>query len=183
MDESVNIFKTLVNSNAHLISATRSKNALEKLKALSQPDTKVVRESKLTTIKSEEIVVGDYVSIDEGSAIPADGKIIQSNDFSVNESILTGESFAVFKDEFKADKFVYNGTTVASGSAIVIVGAIGNSSKIGTIGSSLVAIKEEKTPETQGEISNMEVKKSNVENFSTQKIEFLSLKIKNDNIN
>ena len=44
-------------------------------------------------------------------------------------------------------------------------------------------IKEEKTPETQGEISNMEVKKSSVENFSTQKIEFLSLKIKNYNIN
>ena len=44
-------------------------------------------------------------------------------------------------------------------------------------------IKEEKTPESQGEISNMEVKKSSVENFSTQKIEFLSLTIKNDNIN
>lgn len=44
-------------------------------------------------------------------------------------------------------------------------------------------IKEEKTPETHGEISNMEVKKSSVENFSTQKIEFSSLNIKNDNIN
>lgn len=139
-------FAIILQTSISFFQYTRSKNALEKLKALSQPDTKVVRESKLTTIKSEEIVVGDHVSIDEGAAVPAEGKIIQSNDFSVNESILTGESFAVFKDEFKADKFVYNGTTVASGSAIVLVGAIGNSSKLGTIGSSLAAIKEEKTP-------------------------------------
>ena len=125
---------------------SRSKNALEKLKALSQPNCKVIRNNEIATIKSEEIVVGDYLIIEEGAAIPADGKIIQSNDFSVNESILTGESFAVFKDESKADKFVYNGTTVASGSAVAIVTAIGNSSKLGTIGSSLAAIKEEKTP-------------------------------------
>jgi Ca2+-transporting ATPase len=125
---------------------SRSKNALEKLKALSQPNCKVIRTNVIETIKSEEIVIGDYLIIEEGAAIPADGKIIQSNDFSVNESILTGESFAVFKNESKADKFVYNGTTVASGSAVAIVTAIGNSSKLGTIGSSLATIKEEKTP-------------------------------------
>ena len=125
---------------------TRSKNALEKLKELSQPNSKVIRSSKITTIKSEDIVVGDYLLVEEGSAISADAKIIQSNDFSVNESILTGESFAVFKDERKADKFIYNGTTVASGSAVAIVTSIGNKSKLGNIGSSLEAIKEEKTP-------------------------------------
>ncbi len=125
---------------------SRSKNALEKLKDLSQPNCKVIRNSKITTIKSEEIVVGDYLLVEEGAAISADGKIIHSNDFSVNESILTGESFAVFKDETKEDKFIYNGTTVASGLAVTIVTSIGNKSKLGNIGSSLAAIKEEKTP-------------------------------------
>jgi len=153
----------LFQTSISLFQYTRSKNALEKLKDLSQPNSKVIRSSKITTIKSEDIVVGDYIFVEEGSAISADGIIIQSNDFSVNESILTGESFAVFKDENKSDKFIYNGTTVASGLAVAIVNSIGNESKFGKIGSSLAAIKEEKTP-LEIQISNF-VKKMAIAGF------------------
>ena len=72
--------------------------------------------------------------VEEGSSIPADGCIIQSNDFSVNESILTGESFAVFKDATKEDNLVFGGTQVASGLAIARITAIGNETKLGKIG-------------------------------------------------
>src|SRR5690606_7802347 len=84
---------------------SRSKNALEKLKDLSQPHCKVIRNGKLEEIKSEELVVGDFLLVEEGTSITADGTIVHSNDFSVNESILTGESLAVFKD--KEDRFIY----------------------------------------------------------------------------
>lgn len=125
---------------------SRSKNALEKLKDYSQPNCKVIRDDKIKEIKSEDIVIGDCLMVEEGTSIMADGTIIHSNDFSVNESILTGESLAVFKDKEKEDKFIYSGTTVASGLAIAKITAIGNATKLGKIGASFEGINEEKTP-------------------------------------
>ncbi|MEO5594660.1 MAG: cation-translocating P-type ATPase [Chitinophagaceae bacterium] len=124
----------------------RSKNALEKLKDLSQPNCKVIRNDEIVEIKSEDLVVGDSLIVEEGTSVTADGTIVHSNDFSVNESILTGESFVVFKDNTKEDKFIYSGTTVASGLAIATITAIGNQTKLGKIGTSLESISEEKTP-------------------------------------
>jgi Ca2+-transporting ATPase len=120
---------------------SRSKNALKKLKEYTQAQCKVIRNGKLEEIKSEELVVGDSLQVDEGTLIMADGKIVHSNDFSVNESILTGESLAVFKDATKENTFIYSGTTVASGLAIATITAIGNQTKLGKIGKSLESIR------------------------------------------
>ncbi|TAE82778.1 MAG: HAD family hydrolase, partial [Bacteroidetes bacterium] len=136
------VFQTSIS----LFQYSRSKHALEKLKDLSQPNCKVIRNSKVEEIKSEDLVIGDSLMVEEGGTITADAKIIHSNDFSVNESTLTGESLAVFKDKLKEDNFIYNGTTVASGLAIATISAIGNNTKLGKIGTSLENIKEEKTP-------------------------------------
>jgi len=125
---------------------SRSRNALEKLKNFTQAKCKVIRNNETIEINSEELVIGDYLIVEEGTFIAADGDIIQSNDFSVNESILTGESLSVEKDKSKEDHFVYRGTTVASGLAIAIITAIGNETKLGKIGKSLESIVEEKTP-------------------------------------
>ncbi len=125
---------------------SRSKNALEKLKDFSQPNCKVIRDGNVEEIKNEDLVVGDSLIIEEGTSITADGCIVHSNDFSVNESILTGESFAVFKDKTKEDKFIYSGTTVTSGLAIATITAVGNKTKLGKIGTSLESIREERTP-------------------------------------
>jgi Ca2+-transporting ATPase len=124
----------------------RSKNALEKLKAFSQPSCKVIRNGEIVEIHSRELVVGDSLMIEEGASISADGLIVHSNDFSANESILTGESLSVFKDKTEGNNQVFSGTTVASGLAIITVTDIGNATKLGQIGKSLENIKEEKTP-------------------------------------
>lgn len=136
------VFQTSIS----LYQDSRSKNALEKLNDFSQPNCKVIRDGEVVEIKSEDLVVGDSLMVEEGTSITADGTIVHSNDFSVNESILTGESFAVFKDKAKEDSFIYSGTTVASGLAIATITAIGNQTKLGKIGSSLESIEEEKTP-------------------------------------
>lgn len=129
---------------------SRSRNAIEKLKIFSQPHCKVIRNGITEELKSEDLVVGDHLILEEGTFITADGCIIHSNDFSVNESILTGEAFSVFKDKTKKDKTVYSGTYVNSGLAIVKITNIGNDTKLGKIGKSLESISEEKTPlETQ----------------------------------
>ncbi len=143
-----------------LFQESRSRNAIDALKKLSQPNSKVFRNSVLVEIPSEEIVLGDLIQIEEGHFIPADATIIQSNDFSVNESILTGESLSVFKSEESENKQVFQGTIVATGLAICEVNAIGNQTNLGKIGASLEEIVEEKTP-LQIQIGNF-VKKMSI---------------------
>ena len=136
------VFQTSIS----LYQYSRSKNALEKLKDLSQPHCKVIRNAEVIAIKSSELVVGDSLMVEEGTSITADGIIVHSNDFSVNESVLTGESLSVAKDKTTKDNMVFSGTTVASGLAIATITAIGNETKLGKIGTSLQDIKEERTP-------------------------------------
>ncbi|MBG43958.1 MAG: haloacid dehalogenase [Aequorivita sp.] len=123
----------------------KTHNALEKLKELSQPRCKVIRKGEVIEIMSQEVVVGDFLMVDEGSTIVADGTIVHSNDFSVNESILTGESFSVEKDSNSEDNQIYMGTQVAGGLAIAEICAIGNQTKVGKIGKSIEEISSEKS--------------------------------------
>lgn len=124
----------------------RSRMALEKLKTYTQPACKVVRDNEIKEIPSTDLVVGDCLLIEEGTLVAADGRILHSNDFSVNESILTGESLPVFKDSSSEQPMVYLGTTVTSGLAIAEITAIGHQTALGRIGKSLDDIKEERTP-------------------------------------
>jgi len=132
---------------------SRSRNALAALKRLTQPRSKLIRNGQVIEVSSEELVIGDLMMVEEGTSVPADGIIVQSNDFSLNESILTGESLSVIKSVDEDNNKVYQGTSVAGGLAICRVTAIGNSTKLGQIGSSLESIREEKTP-LQAQIGN-----------------------------
>ncbi len=123
----------------------KTHNALEKLKELSQPHCKVIRNGEVIEIMSQDVVVGDFLMVEEGSTIVADGIIVHSNDFSVNESILTGESFSVEKDANSADNKIYMGTQVGGGLAIAEIIAIGNQTKVGKIGKSIEDISSEKS--------------------------------------
>jgi len=125
---------------------SRSRKALENLKNLTHPKSKVIRNGQVIEIDSQDIVVGDFLMTEEGSTVSADGIIVHSNDFSVNESILTGESLSVYKDASSSDNLIFTGSTVASGLAIAQITAIGNLTKLGKIGKSLEGISEEKTP-------------------------------------
>jgi Ca2+-transporting ATPase len=136
-----------------LYQESRSRNALAALKLLTQPTSKVIRNGVTLEIKREEIVVGDFMIVEEGSSIPADGIIVQSNDFSVNESILTGESMPLSKNKEEKNNEVFQGTTVAGGLAICEVNAIGATTSLGKIGKSLESIDEEDTP-LQKQIGN-----------------------------
>jgi Ca2+-transporting ATPase len=124
----------------------RSKKALEELEKLNEPLSIVIRNSKAIQIPTHEIAVGDLCIIEEGKMINADGEIVHSNDFSVNEALLTGESFSVFKSIDTNDRKVYSGTLVVSGLAVFKVENIGSETKIGKIGQSIHEIKEEASP-------------------------------------
>lgn len=124
---------------------SRSRNAIDALRKLTQPYCKVIRHGEEVKIPSEEIVIGDFMITEEGTSIPADGVIVQSNDFSVSEAILTGESLPISKSQEENNQ-VYQGTTVTGGLAICRVTAIGNQTRLGKIGKSLEQIAEEDTP-------------------------------------
>jgi Ca2+-transporting ATPase len=122
---------------------TKSRSALEKLKAFTQPKSLVIRNAIESQIPVEDIVVGDLLVLEEGVRVAADGIIINAHDFSVNESVLTGESMAVFK--YISDT-IYQGTLAASGRAVCEVTAVGNQTRLAQIGESLDSIEIEKTP-------------------------------------
>lgn len=123
----------------------KTHDALDKLKELSQPNCKVIRNGKVVEIKSQDVVIGDFLMVEEGATIVADGTIVHSNDFSVNESILTGESFSVEKNPTSEDNKIFMGTQVGGGLAIAEISAVGNQTKVGKIGKSIEEISTEKS--------------------------------------
>jgi len=123
----------------------RSKNAVLALKKISAAHSTVIRNGEQINIPSDEIVVDDIVLLEEGELISADALIMSANDFSVNESILTGESFAVHKQADNINQ-VYRGTLISSGTATVKVTAVGLNTLFGKIGLSLKEITIVKTP-------------------------------------
>ena len=126
---------------------SRSKKALEALKSYTQASTTVIRNNEVVELPSSEVVVGDVVVVSEGELIPADGTLLQIHDFSVNESILTGEAFAVHKELQNAENNqVFQGALVQSGQGVFETTAVGQHTRLGKIGTSLATIETEKTP-------------------------------------
>lgn len=134
----------------------KSENILASIKKLVVDKCTVVRDGKAIEIFSEDLVPGDIVLLSEGVGIPADIRLVESNGFSANEFILTGESLPSSKDHlFVTDKNIpvseikncaFMGTTVARGEAKGIVYATGMLTEIGKISSSSQKIKSTDSP-------------------------------------
>lgn len=124
----------------------RSRKALQALQALRTPKSTVLRDDTLQQIDTIHLVPGDIVLAEEGGYINADGTIVYSHDFSVNESSLTGESAAVIKSESSPEKQVYSGTLVSTGMVIYVVENTGTATRIGQIGQSIFDAGEEPSP-------------------------------------
>lgn len=140
------LFAIVAVSGISLYQDNRSRKALEALEALNTPMSQVIRQGVMQSILTTDIVPGDLVMAEEGAVINADGTIVYSHDFSVNESVLTGEAVAAFKSTANGTDKIYSGTVASSGLAVYRVETIGLSTRIGQLGSSLLAIREEPTP-------------------------------------
>ena len=133
-------------SGISIFQENRSRNAIDTLKKLSSPLAKVNRNGKTIEIPMEEIVVSDIMLLEDGFIIPADGVILRQNDFTVNESILTGESLPVTKTLEAPGNNLFQGTLVLSGSCIAKVVKIGAETSLGKIGQALTEIEVPRTP-------------------------------------
>jgi Ca2+-transporting ATPase len=125
---------------------TRSRRALTALRAFTEVQATVIRSDELLRLPSAEIVIDDLVVVDEGKLIPADGTILHSNDFAVNESILTGEAFSIYKNKETGNNEVLQGTQVVSGLAVFKVTKIGSATTINKIGKLIEDTSDETTP-------------------------------------
>lgn len=112
----------------------KSEKALASLKDLSSPRALVLREGLESRIPAKDLVPEDIIVLHEGDRIPADSIVLESNNFTIDESLLTGESFAVKKDESIENRSIYASTLVISGSAIAKVIKIGLETRVGQIG-------------------------------------------------
>lgn len=127
--------------------SSRAQKALEALNAYTQVLVQVIRNNRLLSIRREELVPGDFVVVTEGDLVPVDGKLVLANDLSVNESILTGEAFAVSKQvEGSADaQQVFQGTLALSGQGVVEATAVGNQTRITRIGRAIDELDQQKS--------------------------------------
>jgi Ca2+-transporting ATPase len=124
----------------------RSRKSIKAIQSLTAPANKLIRNGQVAIAPSEEIVPGDLVMVEEGNVIPADGRVIYSHDFSVNESTFTGEAQAVIRSETGADNSVFGGTMVSSGMAVLQIDTTGSQTKLGALGKSLRALRDERSP-------------------------------------
>ena len=127
----------------------KAKETIESLAKLVPESVKVKRDGKEILISANDLTIGDYVYLESGDKISADMRVIDAHNLSINESILTGESVAIFKSsKYAEDNLVYAGTSVQSGRGIGIVTSIGIATEIGKIATTLNETKEEKSPLT-----------------------------------
>lgn len=133
----------------------KANRSLQSLKKMIEPRASVRRDGREMTIPSHLVVPGDIILIESGSRVAADGRIVESYDFSSNEAALTGESFPVKKfdkilNEGKvlAERInmVYFSTVAVRGRAVAVVTATGRHTEVGEIARLIREIPEAKTP-------------------------------------
>lgn len=152
------IFIILIDIIMGTYQENKANNTAEALENLVKEKAKVIRNNEIVEINSEDLTIGDYVLLESGDKISADLRIIEAHNFMVDESILTGESVQVSKNNEIIEKqnigisdqtnMVFAGTSVVTGRAKAIVVAIGLNTEIGKIANSIKNTKEEKSPLT-----------------------------------
>lgn len=136
----------------------KANNTADALSKLVKDEAHVIRDGKECSISVEQLTIGDLVLLESGNKIGADMRIIEAHNFTVDESILTGESVQVSKITNPIAKknvsisdqtnMAFSGTTVVTGRAKAYVTEIGLDTELGKIADSLATTEDEKSPLT-----------------------------------
>ncbi len=150
----------IINVVIGLYQEASAEKSLATLKAMSLPTAKGRRNGRDITLAASELVPGDLIYLNTGDQVPADAVIIEETNLTVDEAILTGESLAVSKTNFKAetnlsdDERIFSGTAVVGGSALAQVTAIGMATELGKIANLLNKTQKRQTP-LQGKLDSL----------------------------
>ncbi|MBR2916355.1 MAG: cadmium-translocating P-type ATPase [Clostridia bacterium] len=108
---------------------SKTSSAIDKLLGLRAKEAHLYKDGEITEVPIETVKVGDILVVKPGEKVPLDGKIVFGSS-DINESMLTGESLPVFKEE---NDTVYGGTLNTSGSFRIEVTAIGEDTALSHI--------------------------------------------------
>ena len=149
----------LLNAILGVIQESKAEAAIEALQEMSAATSKVIRNGKLVSVKSEDLVIGDVVVLEAGDAVPADCRIFESASMKIEEAALTGESvpvnkiMAVLNGDSKGEvplgdrkNMAYMGSTVVYGRGKAVVVATGMDTEVGKIADALANAEDGETP-------------------------------------
>lgn len=150
----------LINAVLGVYQENKAEKAIEALQEMSAATSKVLRDGKIVSVRSEDLVVGDVVLLEAGDAVPADGRLLESASLKIEEAALTGESVPVSKfiDVINLDdgaknvslgdrkNMVYMGSTVVYGRGSAVITGTGMDTEMGKIADALAKAEEGQTP-------------------------------------
>ncbi len=150
----------LLNAVLGVFQESKAEAAIEALQTMTAATCKVLRDGKMISLHSDELVPGDIVILEAGDAVPADGRIIENASLKIEEATLTGESVPVNKvletlglaegqEEIPLGdrkNMCYMGSTVVYGRGKAVITNTGMDTEMGKIAGALAATVEEQTP-------------------------------------
>ena len=136
----------LISGGIRFVQELKSDKAASNLSSLIVNTATVIRDGVQQEIPIEELVVGDVIKLSAGDMLPADALLLETRDFFIQQSSLTGESESVEKKTMwtpseeetqkpvlESERFVFMGSNVVSGSALAVILVTGNDTMIGRI--------------------------------------------------
>jgi len=149
----------IINAVLGVYQESKAEKAIEALQKMAAATSKVLRDGKIASVKSEDLVAGDVILLEAGDAVPADCRIFECASMKIEEAALTGESVPVGKlidmltgtqngDVALGDRknMVYMGSTVVYGRGKAVVVATGMNTEMGKIADAIANAEEGLTP-------------------------------------
>lgn len=146
----------VVNAILGVMQESKAEKALEALKNMSAPHSRVIRDGKEQIVMASALVPGDIIKLEAGDFVPADARLISGASVKSEESALTGESVPSEKDASAIidenapigdrSNMVYSGCSITYGTALAVVTAIGMDTEMGKIAALLSGEGDTQTP-------------------------------------
>lgn len=149
----------VINTVLGVVQESKAEAAIEALQEMSAAMSKVIRDGKLISVRSEDLVVGDVIVLEAGDAVPADCRIFECASMKIEEAALTGESVPVDKlinvlkggDNGEVPlgdrkNMAYMGSTVVYGRGKAVVVGTGMDTEMGKIADAIAQAEEGQTP-------------------------------------
>lgn len=144
-----------INAITGFVLEYNARQSMEALRKLDTTPAKVVRDSKIKEIPSDQLTMGDIMVLEAGDLVPADALILEQNQLTVDESALTGESVPSQKSTDASPENaplgdrhdrLFKGTAITDGNARAVVTSIGQSTELGKIATMVSEAKRTATP-------------------------------------
>ena len=156
IDGCIILFIVIMNAIFGVVQEYKAEKSLEALSKLTEPECLVLRDGQMTKINTNELVIGDIVSLEAGAIVPADLRLIESHQLKLDESSLTGESHQIEKNASdvclqnaplgERHNMAHKGTVVACGRGLGVTVALGDKTELGKIASVIKDSQKEMTP-------------------------------------